>query len=118
VRILLVDDDRSFVDTVAEGLELAGWRVQAEADGPSAAMLLCSEHFDVLVSAIRMPTLDGMTLLARSKQLAPERPVILMTSFASDAMASHFVRRGAFHCLSKPFAVRELDTVLKRALRS
>jgi two-component system response regulator HydG len=65
-----------------------------------------------------MPEMDGLRLLALAKQLAPERPVIIMTAFSAIDSAVECVRQGAYHYLTKPFKVAELDLFLKRALEN
>src|SRR5687767_2353157 len=111
-RIVVVDDDLQFAETVADGLDALGWRAQAVGDGPSAAELIKARQFDALVSDLRMPDLDGLRLLALAKQLAPERPVIIMTAFSAIDSAVECVRQGAYHYLTKPFKVAELDLFL------
>jgi two-component system response regulator HydG len=65
-----------------------------------------------------MPGMDGLKLLALAKQLAPERPVIIMTAFSAIDSAVECVRQGAYHYLTKPFKVAELDLFLQRALEN
>jgi two-component system, NtrC family, response regulator HydG len=116
-RVLVVDDDHAFADTLAEGLTVLGWQASAVA-AQQTLELVRARDFDVLVTDLRMPEIDGLTLLGAAKQFAPERPVIIMTAFSAIDSAVECVRRGAFHYLTKPFKVAELDLYLQRALEN
>ena len=96
----------------------AGWRATPEGDSERAAQLLRDGQFDAVVSDLRMPGLDGLKLLTLAKQLSPDRPVIIMTAFSAIDSAVECVRQGAYHYLTKPFKVAELDLFLQRALEN
>jgi two-component system response regulator HydG len=115
-RVLVVDDNSAMAETVADGLEARGHAAVAVSSGKEAARRLEAEDFDALVTDLRMPAVDGLELLALSKRLAPERPVILMTAFGAVDSAVESIRRGAHHYLTKPFKVEELALFLERAL--
>jgi two-component system response regulator HydG len=117
-RVLVIDDDAAFAETVADGLVALGWRATPVGDGERAARLIRERQFDALVSDLRMPGIDGLELLTLAKQLAPERPVIIMTAFSAIDSAVECVRQGAYHYLTKPFKVAELDLFLLRALEN
>ena len=116
--MLVVDDDRVFAETVADGLEAIGWSATAWSDARAAAEAIQARQFDALVTDLRMPELDGLKLLALAKQSSPERPVIIMTAFSAIDSAVECVRQGAYHYLTKPFKVAELDLFLQRALEN
>src|SRR5690348_7113258 len=82
-RVLIVDDDSAFAETLAEGLEARGWCAAAARGAQEAAALVKARQFDALVTDLRMPDVDGMQLLTLAKALAPERPVIIMTAFSA-----------------------------------
>jgi two-component system response regulator HydG len=117
-QIIVVDDDAAFAETVADGLTTLGWSAIAVGGGAAAAALIREREFDALVTDLRMPGMDGLKLLALAKQLAPERPVIIMTAFSAIDSAVECVRQGAYHYLTKPFKVAELDLFLMRALEN
>src|SRR5690606_26683749 len=99
----------------ADGLRARGYEVTTA--GPETARKLVREaDHDVVVTDLRMPEVDGIDLLTASKQLMPERPVIVMTAFGAVDTAVESLRRGAFHYLLKPFKVAELDVFICRAL--
>ena len=115
-QVLVVDDSAELAATVADGLEDRGYRARACSSSVEALQLLEAEDFDALVTDLRMPEVDGLGLLAHSRRLAPERPVLVMTAFAAIDTAIESIRRGAYHYLTKPFTVEELALFLGRAL--
>ncbi len=115
-RILVVDDDHALVDTIADGLTDAGYEVVGLTESRDVGLLLEREPFDALVTDLRMPSFGGMELLALSRRLAPERPVVVMTAFSAVDTAIESIRQGAYHYLTKPFKVDELALFLGRAL--
>ena len=117
-RVLVVDDDLEFASTLAEGLEALGWRALSLGDPERAIQLLRAGQCDALVTDLRMPGMDGLTLLTNAKKVAADIPVIIMTAFSAIDSAVECVRRGAFHYLTKPFKVAELDLFLQRAMET
>jgi two-component system response regulator HydG len=117
-RILIVDDDLEFGCTIAEGLEMRGWCAIAVGDGTRALQLLEMRLCDALVTDLRMPEIGGLQLLRFVRQLVPELPVIVMTAFSARDAALECVQRGAFHYLTKPFKLAELDSSLQRAFEA
>jgi len=115
-RVLVVDDDHALVETISDGLADAGYEVVRSTASREAAAVLQKEHFDALVTDLRMPGSGGMELLALSRRLAPERPVVVMTAFSAVDTAIESIRQGAYHYLTKPFTVAELALFLGRAL--
>src|ERR1700677_616068 len=114
-RVLIVDDDRVLAETLADELSSDGFETM-HASANADAMRLVQEPFDVLVTDLRMPVTDGLGLLALSRRVAPERPVIVMTAFSAVDSAVESIRQGAYHYLTKPFQVDELALFLNRAL--
>ncbi len=115
-RILIVDDNLSMAETLADGLSEEGFDAIALAASTEAAKRLELESFDALVTDLRMPRIDGLELLKISRTHAPNRPVIVMTAFSAVDSAIESIRQGAFHYLTKPFKLDELVLFLNRAL--
>ncbi len=115
-RVLIVDDDLSMAEMLADGLAEAGYDATPLGSSDAAAKLLEAERFDALVSDLRMPGLDGLSLLEISMRVAPDRPVIIITAYSAVDSAIESIRRGAAHYLTKPFKVEELALFLDRAL--
>jgi len=115
VRVLVVDDDAALRETLADGLRAHGHGVTASG-ADTASKLVREGGHDILVTDLRMPEIDGISLLILSKQIVPERPVVVMTAFGAIDTAVDSLRKGAFHYLLKPFKVAELALVIGRAL--
>jgi two-component system response regulator HydG len=115
-RIFVVDDDRALAETLSEGLVDHGYEAIAITSSQEAARRLASEEVDALVTDLRMPEVDGLGLLERSRRGAPDRPVIVMTAYSAVETAIESIRRGAAHYMTKPFRVEELALFLGRAL--
>jgi two-component system response regulator HydG len=115
-RVLIVDDQLSMAETLADGLAERGFESVALSSSKEAAKLLENADFDALVTDLRMPQLDGFQLLEISRRHAPGRPVIVMTAYSAVESAIESIRQGAFHYLTKPFKLEELVLFLTRAL--
>ncbi|WP_134724382.1 sigma-54-dependent transcriptional regulator [Paracoccus luteus] len=115
-RVLLVDDDRQMRQSTAQALELAGFAVEALASAEEALALAGPGFAGAVVSDIRMPGIDGMTLLGRLHEVDPEIPVILVTGHAEVSLAVEAIRKGAYDFIEKPFVVQELAQVIRRAV--
>jgi two-component system response regulator HydG len=115
-RVLVVDDQMSMAETLADGLADRGYDATPCASSRDAADILERERVDVLVTDLRMPHLDGLALLALSRKAEPSRPVIVMTAYSAVDTAIESIRQGAYHYMTKPFKVDELVLFLEKAL--
>src|SRR5919205_3536294 len=117
-KVLLADDEEGLRLMMSRQLRRAGHEVTQAEDGMAAAALLEQESFDVVVSDMKMPRLDGMGLLARAKELAPEVEFIILTGHGSMENAVEAFKTGnVFDYLLKPLEdIRELDAVVSRAV--
>ena len=114
-RVLIVDDERSILDTLQILLRGKGFEVAAAQSGREALERLDEFSPDVILSDIRMPGVSGLDLLAAVRERDPEVPVILMTAQASLQSAVQAVNQGAFYYLQKPFSNDELVAICRRA---
>ena len=115
-RVLVVDDDPSLAETLADGLTERGFSTSTATSSQEAVRRLGAERFDALVTDLRMPELDGMGLLSIARKVAPECPVLVMTAYSAIDTAIESIRRGAYHYVTKPFKVNELAIFLERAI--
>ncbi len=113
-KILVVDDEKSIRDSLNMVLSDEGYEVKSAADGAEALTLINDDNFDVIISDIKMPNVDGMELLDRSSKISPETFYIIMTAYASVNTAVEALRHGAFDYLIKPV---EFDDLLIRVNR-
>jgi DNA-binding NtrC family response regulator len=116
-RLLIVDDEPDMVENCVRVLERAEYRCVATTDSRRALELLESEPPDLLLTDLKMPDVDGMTLLRRAHELDPAMPVIVITAFATIESAVAAIREGAFDYLPKNFSVEQLRLAVERALR-
>ncbi len=115
MRILVVDDERIKRVSLADDLAEEGHRAIAAASGEEAMALLTGDVFDVVVTDLRMPGIDGMALLKRiSRDVRPRPEVIMMTAYGSIPLAVEAMKHGAFDFVTKPFRNSILLPLLKR----
>jgi two-component system response regulator PilR (NtrC family) len=115
-RILIVDNERSMRDFLAIVLNKEGYQVSVAENGEKAAQRLEKEIFDLLITDLKMPKLDGIQLLKRVKEIHPDTVVLVMTAFASTETAIEAMKEGAYDYLSKPFQIEEVKLVIGNAL--
>jgi DNA-binding NtrC family response regulator len=108
VKLLLAEDDRAVRITVRDALEEAGYAVTACANGADAFAALERDPFDLVLTDVRLPGVDGLTLFRRTRRNQPEAAVVLMTAFADADDAVAVMREGARDYLQKPFEMEEL----------
>lgn len=108
IRILLVDDESDFVNTLAERLEIRGLSVTVAPDGETGLAILDDENFDVVVLDLLMPGISGLDVLRQMRDLKNPTPVILLTGHGSTKEGMEGVKLGAFDYLMKPVDIQEL----------
>lgn len=116
-KILVADDDESLRRVVQFKLKQQGYEVSIAEDGARALEELKKNRYDLLLSDVRMPGLDGIQLLEKSKQVQPDLEVILITAHATISMAVEAVKLGAFDYLTKPFEDDQLFLTIEKALK-
>lgn len=115
-RIIITEDDTSQREIIQAILEMAGYFVKACASAEEGLTALGDEDFDLLLTDLRMPGLDGLELLRRAKRLRPELGIVMMTAHATIQTAVTAMREGATDYLEKPFDKDELLVVIERTL--
>ena len=115
-RILVVDDDAVGRYTLRGLLEEEGLAVEEAADGAAALELLGRGEYDLVISDLRMPRLDGMELLRRAQALSPPPRIVMLTAHGSERHAVEAMKLGAFDYFRKPFEVDEVLAVVRRAV--
>ena len=111
VRVLVVDDEQDFLDSIVMRLELRSIEVDGVGTGVAALELLDAKPFDVVVLDIKMPGMDGIEVLRQIRSKHPGVEVIVLTGHASQEFRQLGRELGAFDYLIKPV---RLDTVLER----
>lgn len=115
-QILIAEDDEIMRVTVLDHLRHQGWLVDAAINGAEALKLVKKNRYDLILSDIRMPGLDGEKLLLEVKQLAPRTEVILMTAHGNTEGAVNCLKQGAADYLLKPFDLDDLTFRVQRLL--
>ncbi len=114
--ILIVDDDRETVQLLTRLFEMEGYAVAGVSDGYTALSLAREQSFDLMVTDLQMPRMDGITLLKEMKSASPATASIVVTGFASVASAVEAMKLGAHDYISKPFQIDEMRMIVRRAL--
>jgi two-component system response regulator HydG len=117
LRALVVDDVVDMAQTIANELAAAGFDIDVAASGAMALERFGKEPADVVVTDLRMKSLDGLDVLTGVKRADPTVPVIIMTAFGAVDTAVEAMRRGAFHYVTKPFELETLRSLVERACR-
>ena len=118
-RILLVDDEKIALRNLEHIMKKEGYNVMTTQSGSQAIKMLETSgeyEFDVVLTDLKMPGVDGMEVLAQSKRLWPDTEVIMVTGYATMDSAIEAVKAGAYHYVSKPFELDEVRRVVKKAL--
>jgi two-component system C4-dicarboxylate transport response regulator DctD len=115
LRVLLIDDEPELRASTAQALDLAGFAVQDLANGERALDLVGYGFPGVVVTDIRMPGIDGLSLMGRIHQIDRDIPVILVTGHGDVQLAVRAMRDGAYDFVEKPFAASQLVEIVARA---
>jgi two-component system C4-dicarboxylate transport response regulator DctD len=115
-RILLVDDEEELRRSTAQALELSGFEVETFSNAEQVLEHVGYAFPGVVISDIRMPGMDGMTLLQRIREIDAEVPVIVVTGHGDVQLAVKAMREGAYDFLEKPFNFQGLAVTIGRAL--
>jgi excisionase family DNA binding protein len=115
-RVLVVDDEETIREVLARTLALAEYDVRTVADGQSAIDLLRAERFQLLITDLRMPGIDGLAVIREARRLSAALPVVIITGFSTEADAIEAVNLGVSGYLTKPFRVAKVLAVAAKAL--
>lgn len=116
IKVLLIDDEIEFVETLAERLELRGYISKIAGDGESGISMLAKESFDIAILDLMMPGLSGLDTLRQIKEIDATLPVIMLTGHGSTKDGMEGMRMGAFDFLMKPLDINDLLEKIKLAL--
>ena len=116
IRVLVVDDEQSMRDLLAIMLRQAGYQVSVVDGGEAAIESLKTESFDLVVTDLRMRTIDGLSVLKAAKEHAPRTVVLVVTAYASTETAVEAMKLGAYDYVTKPFKLDELKVTVANAL--
>jgi len=115
-RVLIVDDDEKMRTILQKVLQRQGYDVTLAHNGQNAIHLLQKTGFDLVLSDIRMPGMDGLELLRQVREISTDTTVIMMTAFGSVDSAVEAMKQGAYDYINKPFKMDEVLICLSRAV--
>ena len=112
-RILVVDDDEALRSVLEETLVSLNYQVTAASDGEDAMNKLRICNYDLVITDIRMPKMDGKELLKEVKNLSPKMPVIIITGYPASYSQQWVMEEGADGYLTKPFHIDKIDKLIR-----
>jgi DNA-binding NtrC family response regulator len=117
-KVLIVDDESKLARMLAQMLADEAWEVERAPNGRAAIERLERERFDVVVTDLKMPDVDGMSVLRAARRNSPATEVVIMTAFATVETAVQAMREGAAEYLVKPFSMDEFRLRLRRLVEA
>src|SRR5678815_13773 len=117
MAILLVDDEPLIRLSMVDALEAVGYDVRAAASGTEGLEVLRQKAFDLIITDLRLPGVDGLTVLKATKDKSPETEVVMITAHGSVESAVGAMKLGAFDYITKPFQMDELLLIVERVGR-
>ena len=115
-RLAVLDDEQRMVDILAMVLRREGYSIETFTQPQAALSALKADSFDLLITDLKMPQMDGLEVLRQARSLSPELPIILLTAHATVDTAIAAMKEGAFDYVEKPFDNEELKTLIRHAL--
>jgi two-component system response regulator HydG len=115
LQVLVIDDDKTLAETIAESLERRGHACTVATGGKSGVGKLEQEPFDVVLTDLKMADLHGLEVVERCRQLRPDAEVFVITGYAEVKTAVEAMKRGASHYLQKPLDLAELRAVVDKS---
>ncbi|HAA04309.1 MAG TPA: hypothetical protein DCE18_13120 [Syntrophobacteraceae bacterium] len=116
VRILIVDDDEICREILRDSIEQADVEVTLASDGMDGMGKLAAGPFDILITDINMPRMDGLTLVREARQRYPHILTIIITGYGSLESAIEAIRQGTYDYMQKPFKIEELAVTTRNAI--
>lgn len=115
-KILVLDDEAVALRNLQYILTKAGYDVVASQSGVRGLELITEQEFDVVLTDLKMPKVDGFRILQRVRELWPNTEVIIITGYATIDSAVDAIKMGAFHYISKPYQIEDVRRVVQEAL--
>lgn len=115
ISVLIVDDDEPHAQAVAESLERVSCDCTIANSGPKGASLIESQHFDVIITDLKMDEVDGLAILRKAKEELPDAEVIVLTAHSSIPSVVTAMQGGAYTYLTKPLDIQELRQSVEKA---
>jgi two-component system, NtrC family, response regulator AtoC len=117
-QVLIVDDEPNLRKILSAQLSRDGYDVMTAEDGERGLAMLKEHHIDLVITDLKMPKVDGMTLLKRALEEEPDLPIVLITAHGTIDTAVEALKSGAFDFVTKPFDKDEVRQIVSKALRT
>jgi two-component system response regulator HydG len=114
-HVLIIDDEQPHAEAVAESLQRVGYECTLATSGSAGAEMIDDEEFDVILTDLRMEDMDGLAILRKVKQVAPETEVVVVTGHGDVKTAVEAIKQGAANYLTKPLDMAELRAIVDKA---
>jgi DNA-binding NtrC family response regulator len=115
-RIMIIEDDEEMRSVLKDFFEEEGFEIDSASNGVDALRILSKDHFDLIITDIRMPGLTGLDILPRIKSLEPETPIVVITAYGGDDVRRRSIERGATTYLEKPIRLSHLRTLVREVV--
>lgn len=116
IKVLLIDDEEEFSNTLAERLSIRGFETMTASNGEAGLKLISDERFSIVILDLMMPGMSGLDTLRQIKIIAPDLPVVLLTGHGSTREGMEGMRLGAFDYLMKPLDIKDLIQKINSAV--
>ena len=115
-KVLVVDDEEGIRDLLSRTLAMADYDVDTTSDGVSALESIRNDGYKLVIADLRMPGMDGLTLIREVKQINPQLPIIIITGYSSESSAIEAVNLGVAGYLTKPVGIPQVLAAAAKAL--
>jgi len=115
LRVLIIDDEKAHAEVLKESLERVGYECAVATSGKAGARRIEHEDFDVVLTDLKMPDMDGLALLRKARHDLPDAEVLLITGFGDVKTAVEAIKEGASNYLTKPVDLAELRAIVGKA---
>jgi DNA-binding NtrC family response regulator len=117
IQVLIVDDELIVRESMSNWLMEEGYTVDTASDGNDGLECIQSKTYDLAIFDIKMPGMDGIELLKKTKEIYPDIPILVMTAYASIDTAVQAIREGAYDYIVKPFDPENVSHIIKKAVK-
>ena len=115
-RVLVVDDEKPVRDLLAKTLSMNEFVVDTAADGAEAVERLRASGYDLLITDLKMPGMDGLSVIREARRQSTQLPIVILTGYSTEASAIEAINLGVTGYLTKPFRLQRILAVAKQAL--
>lgn len=117
-KLLIVDDEKDLLELLVKRLTRKGFAVDSAESAEDALLLLGKNVYDVAVYDIRLPNMDGISLLKETKKIQPETEILMLTGHGTIETAIEAMKFGAFDYITKPYNLTELELTINKAIEN